>query len=323
MPRLAPPAHAQALTTSLERKGVLAKLKAELRAHVFEAVRSKDASADDDANGRRQKHRALPKAKLLSALVLEYLEWSGLSSSRSVFAAESGEEKNYEGRDVLAAKLGTRGTSSERPLLLAVLESHFGVEDPLDELPAPGGAATTGPGGGGVHGGGARAPSKVGKLAPLAPSVNLGATMGKRGAAVTLPPASPSPSPSPSASGNVLVSDDESIEIGEDLDYSDLGRDTGNLSLDGGGGESPYGSAYGGLGRDTGVSMDAGAGGASMSMGGGNGSVAFHDGLSDRSGSIDGADDGSVDLVESAVPRSPTLGGGGVSPRGGGGRGRR
>ena len=61
----------QALTTSLERKGVLSKLKAELRAHVFEAVQQQGG----DLPEKGRPFRDLPQGKLLAGLVLEYLEW--------------------------------------------------------------------------------------------------------------------------------------------------------------------------------------------------------------------------------------------------------
>jgi FGFR1 oncogene partner len=44
----------QALTASLERKGVLAKLKAELRAHVFEAVQQQGGDLGDGRGGMRR-----------------------------------------------------------------------------------------------------------------------------------------------------------------------------------------------------------------------------------------------------------------------------
>ena len=73
---------------SLERKGVLSKLKAELRAHVFEAVQQQGG----DLPEKGRPFRDLPQGKLLAGLVLEYLEWAGMDYAKRVFAAESGEE---------------------------------------------------------------------------------------------------------------------------------------------------------------------------------------------------------------------------------------
>ena len=51
---------------------MLAKLKAELRAHVFEAVQQQGG---DIGKGTGGPFRDLPQGKLLAGLVLEYLEW--------------------------------------------------------------------------------------------------------------------------------------------------------------------------------------------------------------------------------------------------------
>ena len=66
------PPFPQALTASLERKGVLAKVKAELRAHVFEAVQQKDGAGSN----RKRSVSDLPRGALMASLVAEYLEWS-------------------------------------------------------------------------------------------------------------------------------------------------------------------------------------------------------------------------------------------------------
>ena len=65
-------------TSSLERKGVLTKLKAELRAHVFEAVQQQDGlePPPDDPTAPSRAATSPPRSSA------EYLEWAGLDYSR-------------------------------------------------------------------------------------------------------------------------------------------------------------------------------------------------------------------------------------------------
>ena len=98
---------------------MLAKVKAELRAHVFEAVQQKDGAG---ANPRRSVID-LPRGALMASLVAEYLEWSGCDYAARVFAAEIGEVdvRSNASRDALARELGLRDAAPDAPLLHALL----------------------------------------------------------------------------------------------------------------------------------------------------------------------------------------------------------
>lgn len=98
---------------------MLAKVKAELRAHVFEAVQQKDGAG---ANPRRSASD-LPRGALMASLVAEYLEWSGCDYAARVFAAEIGEVDvgSNASRDALARELGLRDAPPDAPLLHALL----------------------------------------------------------------------------------------------------------------------------------------------------------------------------------------------------------
>lgn len=98
---------------------MLAKVKAELRAHVFEAVQQKDGAG---ANSRRSVSD-LPRGALMASLVAEYLEWSGCDYAARVFAAEIGEVDvgSNASRDALARELGLRDAAPDAPLLHALL----------------------------------------------------------------------------------------------------------------------------------------------------------------------------------------------------------
>ena len=127
----------QALTSSLDRKGVLAKLKAQLRAHVFEAVRQRDDGADDDGRAFSR----TPEGALMTELVSEYLECLGLEYSKRVFDAESGAEELASRRDraALARDMGVAPPRDEAtPLLAAALgEGARGEPKAVGAAPKP------------------------------------------------------------------------------------------------------------------------------------------------------------------------------------------
>lgn len=127
----------QALTSSLDRKGVLAKLKAQLRAHVFEAVRQRDDGADDDGRAFSR----TPEGALMTELVSEYLECLGLDYSKRVFDAESGAEELASRRDraALARDMGVAPPRDEAtPLLAAALgEGARGEPKAVGAAPKP------------------------------------------------------------------------------------------------------------------------------------------------------------------------------------------
>ena len=97
---------------------MLAKVKAELRAHVFEAVQQKDG-----ASKPKRSAGDLPRGALMASLVAEYLEWSGCDYAARVFAAESGDGAgSNKPRDALARELGLRDAAPDAPLLHALLQ---------------------------------------------------------------------------------------------------------------------------------------------------------------------------------------------------------
>mmetsp|Transcript_14461 Transcript_14461/g.27789 ORF Transcript_14461/g.27789 Transcript_14461/m.27789 type:complete len:380 (-) Transcript_14461:42-1181(-) len=132
---------------SLEKKGVLAKIRAELRANVFEAL---DEQGIKQGNGlasqqttKFQKLQASEDGRRVTHLVQEFLEWAGLEYTLKVFTAEAaGGEEVYPGRKGLENALGYSG-ADETPLLQAVMEGQVQVADLPSPLPQarPGAAA--------------------------------------------------------------------------------------------------------------------------------------------------------------------------------------
>ena len=99
---------------------MLAKLKAQLRAHVFEAVQQRD----DGAEVAGRAFARTPEGALMTELVSEYLECLGLEYSKRVFDAESGADELASRRDraALARDMGVAPPRDEAtPLLAAAL----------------------------------------------------------------------------------------------------------------------------------------------------------------------------------------------------------
>ncbi|CAL9246331.1 unnamed protein product [Arabidopsis halleri] len=130
------------VTRTLEKKGVLAKIRAELRASVFEAIEEEDRVIENNeglppallgsCNERARKLHASPSGRLLSALICEYLDWAQLNHTLKVYQPESNLPKDSwksELRDFNSNngfELNRNGDSG--PLLLDVLEGFLKFE---------------------------------------------------------------------------------------------------------------------------------------------------------------------------------------------------
>ncbi|KAG2324977.1 hypothetical protein Bca4012_039468 [Brassica carinata] len=130
------------VTRTLEKKGVLAKIRAELRASVFEAIEEEDRVIENNeglppallgsCNDRARQLHALPSGRLLCALVCEYLEWAQLDHTLKVYQPECNLQKDSwksELNDFSSNhgyELNRNGDSA--PLLLDVLEGFLKFE---------------------------------------------------------------------------------------------------------------------------------------------------------------------------------------------------
>lgn len=128
------------VTRTLEKKGVLAKIRAELRASVFEAIEEEDRVIENEntglppallgsCNDRAKQLHASPTGKLLTALVCEYLDWAQLGHTLKVYLPECNLEKDFwkaELRD-FSSKDGfdINRNNESRPMLLDVLEGFL------------------------------------------------------------------------------------------------------------------------------------------------------------------------------------------------------
>ncbi|XP_050464348.1 uncharacterized protein LOC126858236 isoform X1 [Cataglyphis hispanica] len=111
---------------TLENNGVLAKIRAELRASVFLALEEQDSVMNPEPllNKTVKQYLSNSEGKLLFSLVREFLEYFGLDYTISVYDPETylGKEYNYAGRNKLCEELGIDSTE---PLLGEILKNSI------------------------------------------------------------------------------------------------------------------------------------------------------------------------------------------------------
>ncbi|EZA53016.1 hypothetical protein DMN91_002425 [Ooceraea biroi] len=111
---------------TLETNGVLAKIRAELRANVFLTLEEQDSVMNPEPllNKTVKQYLSNSEGKLLFSLVREFLEYFGLEYTISVYDPETyfGKEYNYIGRNKLCEELGIDSTE---PLLGEILKNSI------------------------------------------------------------------------------------------------------------------------------------------------------------------------------------------------------
>lgn len=130
------------VTRTLEKKGVLAKIRAELRASVFEAIEEEDRVVEKEeglppallgsCNDRAKQLHASPSGRLLTALLCEYMDWAQLNHTLKVYLPEcnlpkdswKAELKEFSSKN--GYDINRNGESG--PLLLDVLEGFLKFE---------------------------------------------------------------------------------------------------------------------------------------------------------------------------------------------------
>ncbi|CAJ2631121.1 protein TONNEAU 1A-like [Trifolium pratense] len=143
------------VTRTLEKKGVLARIRAELRASVFEAIEEEDRVIEKDqalppallgsCNDRAKQLHASPSGRLLTALVCEYLDWAQLNHSLKVYLPECNLEKDSWKSELkeFSSKNGyDLNRNGDSPVLLDVLEGFLKFEN-LSQARASGRRFTT------------------------------------------------------------------------------------------------------------------------------------------------------------------------------------
>ncbi|KAF3966395.1 hypothetical protein ACB098_06G171000 [Castanea mollissima] len=131
------------VTRTLEKKGVLAKIRAELRASVFEAIEEEDRVVEKEeglppallgsCNDRAKQLHASPSGRLLTALICEYLDWAQLNHTLKVYLPECNLQKDSWKAELkeFSSKNGydLNRNGDSGPLLLDVLEGFLKFEN--------------------------------------------------------------------------------------------------------------------------------------------------------------------------------------------------
>ena len=113
----------EVLKDHLGSKGVLDKLRTELRTEIFNALN------DEDSNP----HKNLSKENILiNDLIKEYLAFNGYLYTKSVFDTESGNPKERLSRDIIATELNVVENKQTQQLPL-VYSLVFGSKTPLSK----------------------------------------------------------------------------------------------------------------------------------------------------------------------------------------------
>jgi FGFR1 oncogene partner len=155
------------VTRTLEKKGVLARIRAELRASVFEAIEDEDRALESEdgaspallgsCNDRAKQLHASPSGKLLTALICEYLEWAQLGHTLKVYLPECNLPRGFwksELREKFGLKIeaDSNKDAENGPLLMEILETYLKLENTSGNLSkgnarrsAAEGASTSGP----------------------------------------------------------------------------------------------------------------------------------------------------------------------------------
>ncbi len=110
----------EAVKDSLEERGVLDKLSAEIRSHVLQILKSED-------QGQGTENKDIFKTSenfLINELIKEYLEWNKLKHTQAVLVAETGHPKESLTRRELEESLHVKtGPNAQQVPLLYTLVS--------------------------------------------------------------------------------------------------------------------------------------------------------------------------------------------------------
>ncbi|POM81019.1 Hypothetical protein PHPALM_1073 [Phytophthora palmivora] len=129
------------VTQMLTRQGVLAKLKAELRAAVFEVMHEREGFVDKyDLKGPKLSDFPMEIRTTAVSLIVECLQFFNWENALRVLLAEINTENKQHNSALLAKKLGlVKSGSSSKPTLFQLIESKMITSD---EIPVPAKAVT-------------------------------------------------------------------------------------------------------------------------------------------------------------------------------------
>ncbi|GAB5365672.1 hypothetical protein AAMO2058_001078000 [Amorphochlora amoebiformis] len=117
---------------TLEARGVLAKLRAELRRHVFEVMEQSEKKGDKGRSQPLASVLSSPQGELAVSLIADFLRCCSLEHTLSVFNSEADLRHNYMEKSELADALGAPPNApSHTPLILKLLEDGKTYEEKI------------------------------------------------------------------------------------------------------------------------------------------------------------------------------------------------
>eukprot|EP00731_Ephydatia_muelleri_P031968 Em0023g475a len=125
------------VTQTLENKGVLGKIRAQLRASVFVALEEQESMKTPHAfvSRRLRDYLQTQEGQLAAGIVREFLEHFELDFTRSVFDPETNILTSYLGRERLASTIGLDAERNDAPLLTQILERATCQQQPPPPRP--------------------------------------------------------------------------------------------------------------------------------------------------------------------------------------------
>ncbi|KAK9507026.1 hypothetical protein O3M35_008858 [Rhynocoris fuscipes] len=121
------------VSETLQSKGVLGRIQAEIRASVFLALEEQDVFKDKSPFINRQLKDFLKSSDGIAviSLVREFLEFFNLEFASMVFDPETqaGLDYNYEGRAKLASMLNLNDNDKHQPLLLNIIKMYKSLQN--------------------------------------------------------------------------------------------------------------------------------------------------------------------------------------------------
>ncbi len=107
----------------LNERGALNRIKAQIRAEIFNTLQSEQASSTKTTDDS-----IIVEQLLINELIKEYLEWNGYNHALNVFLKESNQQKELSQRKFLESELGIKNiTDKEQDLYVSTCDNYLTI----------------------------------------------------------------------------------------------------------------------------------------------------------------------------------------------------
>jgi lisH domain-containing protein FOPNL len=111
------------LKMKLNERGALNRIKAQIRAEIFNTLQSEQASSTKTTDDS-----IIVEQLLINELIKEYLEWNGYNHALNVFLKESNQQKELSQRKFLESELGIKNiTDKEQDLYVSTCDNYLTI----------------------------------------------------------------------------------------------------------------------------------------------------------------------------------------------------